>query len=595
MAHLLLSQGPGAGKRFSLEGPQIIVGRHPEAAVHLNLPDVSRRHAQITREQDQFFLEDLGSSNGTFLNGLPLKGKAALRDQDRIVIGPCKFLFENAPDPDRSLVIRAELLPARDSTDRFLQDPATTLQAVLGISYVLAQTLNLDELLPHVLDHLLRLFPKADRGIALLREGERIAVRAVRCRRAGSDTEQVYNRTVVQRVLAEGVGIVAADLGAAAGATPVAAGIRSFVCAPLKGRDGHALGVLQIDHSGGGGEFTPDDLHLLTAVSQQVAAVLENAALHAERDDLLRAVRRSEPVDAGEAIGPYRLLNKLGEGGMGVVFRATHMLLGKVVALKVLPAERLGDAKAVARFVREMKAVGCLRHPNIVQGTDAGEVGGRHFLVMELVEGLNLAELLNRRGPLPTAEACEVIRQAACGLQHAHEHGLVHRDLKPSNLMLTPAGEVKVLDLGLARLSAELAAEELTGTGQLLGTVGYMAPEQAFARYAVSIRADIYSLGCTLYKLLTGRTPYQGPAYDTPLKVLLAHANEPVPPIRAIRPEVEQGLAAVLDRALAKEPANRFATPAELAEGLRPFSAGAALPPLLPSPEPVTTDYSLPG
>jgi signal transduction histidine kinase len=282
MANLLLSQGPGAGKRFPLEGPQVIVGRHPGAAVHLDLPDVSRRHAQITREQDQFFLEDLGSSNGTFLNGLALKGKASLRDQDRILIGLCEFLFEDVPDPDRSLVIRAELSLNRDSTELLRLDPAGKLQAVLDITHALAQTLDLDELLPRVLDHMLRLFRKADRGIVLLREGERILVRAVHSRRPDSDTGQVYSRTVVHRVLAEGVGIMATDQSVATGASLLAAGIRSFVCVPLKGRDGRALGVLQIDCSARGGEFTTEDLHLLTAVSLQISAVLENAALHAE-------------------------------------------------------------------------------------------------------------------------------------------------------------------------------------------------------------------------------------------------------------------------------------------------------------------------
>jgi signal transduction histidine kinase len=281
MANLLLCQGPGAGKRFPLEGHPVTIGRHPGAVVHLDLPEVSRHHAQITREQDQFFLEDLGSSNGTFLNRLRLNGKSSLRDQDCITIGLCEFLFEDAPDPDRSLVIRAELSLHRDHADLFRQDATSKLQAVLDIVNALAQTLDLDELLPRVLDHLLRLFPKADRGIVLLVEGERILVRAVRCRRPDSESAQAYSRTVVQRVLADGVGIVA-DQSAAPAATLVAAGIRSFVCVPLKGRDGRALGALQLDRSVRGGEFTAEDLHLLTAVSLQVSAVLENAALHAE-------------------------------------------------------------------------------------------------------------------------------------------------------------------------------------------------------------------------------------------------------------------------------------------------------------------------
>jgi serine/threonine protein kinase len=167
-------------------------------------------------------------------------------------------------------------------------------------------------------------------------------------------------------------------------------------------------------------------------------------------------------------------------------------------------------------------------------------------------------------------------------MQHAYEHGLVHRDLKPSNLMLTPAGVVKVLDLGLARLSEDMTAEELTSTGQVVGTVAYMAPEQGFARDAVSIRADIYSLGCTLYKLLTGRAPFQGPAYASPAKILLGHAHDPVPPIGQLRPEVPSELAVLLDRVLAKAPAGRFDTPAELELALQPFIGGANLSQLLP-------------
>jgi serine/threonine protein kinase len=177
-------------------------------------------------------------------------------------------------------------------------------------------------------------------------------------------------------------------------------------------------------------------------------------------------------------------------------------------------------------------------------------------------------------------------------MQHVHEHGLVHRDLKPSNLMLTQEGKVKVLDLGLARLCTQLSAEELTSTGQILGTVPYMAPEQAFAQHAVSIRADIYSLGCTLYKILTGHTPFDGPAYDSPLKMLLAHANEPVPSIQRFRPEVPQ-LESVFDLALAKDPANRYVTPGEMAIALEPFTGGADLIQLLPIYEPTTADYRL--
>ena len=224
------------------------------------------------------------------------------------------------------------------------------------------------------------------------------------------------------------------------------------------------------------------------------------------------AASESLPV---ESIREYKLLAKLGEGGMGAVYKALHTRLDKVVALKVLPAERMRDAGAVARFEREMKAVGKLDHPNIVRAMDAGEEDGMHFLVMEYVEGLDLSQLAKNTGPLPVADACELVRQAALGLAEAHEHGLVHRDIKPSNLMLAKPkkkkGEptVKILDLGLALLSEALAPDAggLTTSGQMMGTIDYMAPEQGGDSHQVDIRADIYSLGATLYRLLTGIAP----------------------------------------------------------------------------------------
>jgi serine/threonine protein kinase len=194
----------------------------------------------------------------------------------------------------------------------------------------------------------------------------------------------------------------------------------------------------------------------------------------------------------------YKLLAELGKGGMGTVYRALHTKLDREVALKILPAERTKDPEAVDRFQREMKAVGKLEHPHIVRATDAGEQDGTHFLVMEYVEGLDLSELVQVIGPLPVADACEVIRQAAVGLQAAHEHGMVHRDIKPSNLMLAANGRVKILDLGLALLDPqrgdvddEGGGRDLTSDGQIMGTFDYMAPEQAGDSHGVDIRADI--------------------------------------------------------------------------------------------------------
>ena len=229
-----------------------------------------------------------------------------------------------------------------------------------------------------------------------------------------------------------------------------------------------------------------------------------------------------------------------------------------------------------------MEAVGKLDHPHIIRATDAGESDGVPFLVMEFVDGPDLGRVVKACGPLTTPDACEAIRQAALGLQHAHEHGLVHRDLKPSNLLLGPGGVVKVLDLGLALIQGEQAHEEgLTATGQLLGTFDYMAPEQAEDTHAVDVRADLYSLGCTLYHFLAGRPPFAGEGQRSFRSKMRAHAETPPPPIDRPESPLPAGLETLLARLLAKDPADRPATPAALAEALAPFTAGSDLAGLL--------------
>lgn len=295
---------------------------------------------------------------------------------------------------------------------------------------------------------------------------------------------------------------------------------------------------------------------------------------------------RSDPPPtrptAPEVLGHYRLLEKLGKGAMGAVYKATHMNLKRPVAVKLLPEEFLEHPQAVARFYREMEAIGRLDHPHIIRATDAGEAAGRHFLVMEYADGLDLGQLVQQHGPLPVADACALVRQAALGLQYAHEQGLVHRDVKPRNLLLTTLGQVKVLDLGLARLWGERpSGRELTCLGQAMGTIDYMAPEQAVDSHRVDIRADVYSLGCTLYKLLTGAVPFGEPRYVTVEEKFRAHALAPVPLLAGQRPEVPAALTPVFERMLAKKPEARFATPGEAAQALVPFCAGADLPALV--------------
>jgi WD40 repeat protein len=272
----------------------------------------------------------------------------------------------------------------------------------------------------------------------------------------------------------------------------------------------------------------------------------------------------------------YRIVRLLGEGGMGAVYEAEHSVMQRPVALKVIHRAFTANAAAVERFRREVRAAARLSHPNIVAAYDAEHAGDRHFLVMEFIKGVSLARLVKERGPLPIAEACDCIRQAALGLQHAHERGMVHRDVKPDNLIRTPDGVVKVLDFGLAALTAERGGHGLTEVNTLMGTPDYMAPEQAEDPRGADIRADVYSLGCTLYFLLTAQVPY--PA-ATSLAKVLAHRERPAPSIRQARPETPPELGAVLARMLAKKPEDRPQTPGEAAAALTPFALPTAVQP----------------
>jgi WD40 repeat protein len=277
----------------------------------------------------------------------------------------------------------------------------------------------------------------------------------------------------------------------------------------------------------------------------------------------------------GLRIGPYLLLERLGEGGMGQVFKACHQHMDRSVALKLMRKEKLSNPDSVRRFYQEVKAAAALIHPNIVLAYDAGQAGNTHFFSMELVDGPDLSRLVKERGPLPLAQACEHLRQAAVGLQHAHERGLVHRDIKPSNLLVTTGGGktvVKILDLGLARLGDSVAQETgLTRMGQVLGTPDYLAPEQALDARRVDIRVDIYSLGCSLFFLLTGSPPFRAEALA---QLLLKHQVEKPPSVRALRPDVPEGLDILMQRMMAKKPEHRPGTPAEVVSALAAFAGG---------------------
>jgi WD40 repeat protein/serine/threonine protein kinase len=268
----------------------------------------------------------------------------------------------------------------------------------------------------------------------------------------------------------------------------------------------------------------------------------------------------------------YEIQKLLGTGGMGTIYQARHKLMDRDVALKVIHPALVDRPGAVERFRREVRAAARLTHPNIVTAHDADQAGDCHFLIMEYVPGQSLAQVLAERGPLPVAEACAAIRQAALGLQYAHEQGMVHRDIKPANLMVT-AGTVKILDFGLARFASELGVTggSPTQDGSVVGTPDYMAPEQADDSRKADIRADIYSLGCTLYHLLAGQAPFPT---GTMMQKLRAHQEQAPRPLAELRPDVPVEVVRVVARMMAKDPVQRYQTPAEVAQALAPFVSG---------------------
>jgi serine/threonine protein kinase len=315
------------------------------------------------------------------------------------------------------------------------------------------------------------------------------------------------------------------------------------------------------------------DVDAGTPAAMADALVNDGLLTRFQADQLLRGRWRNFIL-----AGKYIILEPLGAGGMGAVYLCLHKIMRRPVAVKVLPAAQADDPGAVERFHREAQAVAQLRHPNIVGAHDVDRDGKFHFLVMEFVDGVSLQDLVRRRGPLDPIRAAHYVHQAALGLEHAHEAGLVHRDVKPANLLVDRQGVVKILDLGLARFfrdTRESVTQKYDGNA-VLGTADYLAPEQAVDSHNVDIRCDIYSLGMTFYFLLAGRGPFQDGSVAE--KLIWQQVRTPKP-IRELRPDVPEGLAAVLEKMIAKDPAQRYQTPAAAAAALAPWTQTPIDPP----------------
>lgn len=298
MDSLVILQGPQTGKRLPLEQDCTVLGRQSDSTICLESLAVSRHHARILKTDDKYFVEDLGSSNGTYLNGIRVTGRLPLKEHDRLQVGPYLLDFQRTPmaDPgdDTALIVREQVSVLGSNPGLYDHNPTQKLQVVLEIAQHLARTLDIDELLGKLLEHLLRLFPQADRGLVLLCEGDRLAVHAQRCRRAQDPTTYPYSRTVVQRALDEGVGLLSEDVKAddrfSASSTITNLQFRSLLCVPLINQEAKRIGIIQLERSHAGSLFRSEDLHMLSTIGLQVVVALENAELHVKvlREERLR-------------------------------------------------------------------------------------------------------------------------------------------------------------------------------------------------------------------------------------------------------------------------------------------------------------------
>ncbi len=281
-------------------------------------------------------------------------------------------------------------------------------------------------------------------------------------------------------------------------------------------------------------------------------------------------------------VNQYVLLEKIGEGGMGEVFRARHLRMGREVAIKIIRREKLDNPDAVKRFHREIRVAAQLSHENIVMAYDADQFGDNHFYAMEYVNGPTLSHLVRESGVLSVEKACNYIRQAALGLQHAHEKGMVHRDIKPGNLLVGPGEVIKILDMGLARAETQNLGDSvnrITQDGLVVGTPDYLSPEQARNPSLADTRSDIYSLGCAFYFLLEGQPPFGG---GNPTEKLMKHATEKFPTPK--RADVPEGIKQILKKMTARDPKDRYQTPNQVALALAPYASGTANHQILPPP-----------
>ncbi|MHC5036516.1 MAG: protein kinase domain-containing protein [Planctomycetota bacterium] len=520
MGTLTILLGVNRGFVYEIAGAaRVTVGRQAANKLRLFGKQVSRKHCEIVPEEDMLMLRDLQSSFGTFVNGRAMLVHS-LHDGDLIKIGPIILEFRAAPgtlgmvleDQDVEEILFGKIAVRLGIATQRQVDEAVALQETTHkgrqIGKILMERGALDE-----------------KGLLRVLHIQRRNLQA-----RGHYTDETTEKTLFGRIAVREGLITDPQLNEA-----------------LR---------------------TQAKMESLSGLHIKIGEILQRKGFMTT-DGVQKVLSLQGRGEAALPLPGYALLSKIGEGGMGAVFRAKQVSLDRDVAIKILAPKLARDTFFIDRFFREARAAAALSHENIIRAIDVGEASGHYYFVMEFVEGQTAHDLVLRKGPLKESEVLDIGIQVARALDHAHQHGIVHRDVKPENIMITEEGIAKLCDLGLARTAA---GEGGAGVEEAVGTPNYVSPEQARGDTNVDIRTDIYSLGATLYHLATGSMPFK--KLGSPLVVMARHLTEQIPYPKRINPKLSDGICNVLRKMMVKDPAKRYGAPRELLDDLILVRAG---------------------
>ncbi len=536
-------------------GSTLTIGRKSANKIRLFDPASSRDHCKVVEEGGTGVLHDLGSRAGTLVNGTLTKTQR-LKGGDLVQIGSTVLEFRVEHSGETRQLLQREGGPPERIAFAGVPPAARAAPAAARDLPSAVREDEIDDLLFGAIAVKLALVsrPALDEALVVQEAGEKRQIGKILLERGALDEMGLVKVLQIQKRNLQRHGAYSKESRESLLFGKVALRLELIREAALN----EALRIQARTRETTG-------LHL------RLGEVFVRRG-NLTREGVTQVLRVQGKSGGGPQIPGYELDEKLGEGGMGAVFRARQLSLDRVVALKILAPRLVAEPGYVERFIREARVAGKMNSPNVVRAIDVGRTGDLCYFVMEFVNGETSGEKVRRAGRLPEREAIAIAIEVARGLSHAAEHGLVHRDVKPDNIMLGADGSVKLLDLGLARGVEREASVTQSGAGEVVGTPNYVSPEQARGQEGVDIRSDLYSLGATLYHLTTGEIPFRGEG--APVVIMARHITEQLPAPRGLAPELSEGFLLVLAHLMVKDRRRRYQTPEEVVEDLEEVRAG---------------------